>query len=390
MRATNLTLYIVLVTSLFLSGCGESKSSPFSVKYVHHFPEKQSPALTEFMSSFFRGHLENRLSETDNRYVFSIGNLQKGSESINYYEYTEAQIEKYYELLLGLQKPYKQFRQLKASEELETSVYKPVKDIFSFNLPKVVLERGNRLKIQTESAEKVLDFSQLMEEFGVKKTDRLAVDLIGVNEDSFLFKIKDYDVKSYKGWDLFAFMLVKQDLSKVVLSEAYGEAIQKKLNEGVLDSFLNDFKKESNNRYIQLYLDTIIDTKQKQVVTIKKEDYLSNDGRYVYINGRQDKLEDGIQKIQRIENYAAGNEIYEAEFKLDYKEIAKELDLVISGIGIADINYFNKDYVILNLNYNAKFVGTAGGTNVIIDLQKNKENPVFYLVDLGLNVEIRD
>ncbi|MGG3797572.1 hypothetical protein [Metabacillus fastidiosus] len=391
MRATNLTLYIVLVTSLFLSGCGESKSSPFSVKYVHHFPENKSPALTEFMSSFLRGHLENRPLETDNRYVFSIGNLQQGSESINYYEYTEAQIEKYYEPLLGLQKPDKQFRQLKESEELETSVYKPVKDIFSFNLPKVALERGNRLKIQTKSAEEILDLPQLMEKYNIKETDEIAFDVVQSNKGYFTLLILDEDAMNSKGQKLYLTFFIKQDLSKMVMSESFDEAVQEKLDKGDLNSFFSDFQKiDDEERYGFLYDQTIVDMKTKKIVEIKKEDYLSNDGRYVYINGRQDKLEDGIQKIQRIENYAAGNEIYETEFKLDYKEIAKELDLVISGIGIAEINYFNKDYVVLNLEYNGKFVGTAGGTNVIIDLQENKKTPAFYLVNLELNIEIRD
>ncbi|MED4460943.1 hypothetical protein [Metabacillus fastidiosus] len=383
-------IVILIIGIVFGTNYSLNLSSP-KTTYVHHFPENKSPALTEFMSSFLRGHLENRPLETDNRYVFSIGNLQQGSESINYYEYTEAQIEKYYEPLLGLQKPDKQFRQLKESEELETSVYKPVKDIFSFNLPKVALERGNRLKIQTESAEEILDLPQLMEKYNIKETDEIAFDVVQSNKGYFTLLILDEDAMNSKGQKLYLTFFIKQDLSKMVMSESFDEAVQEKLDKGDLNSFFSDFQKiDDAERYGFLYDQTIVDMKIKKIVEIKKEDYLSNDGRYVYINGRQDKLEDGIQKIQRIENYAAGNEIYETEFKLDYKEIAKELDLVISGIGIAEINYFNKDYVVLNLEYNGKFVGTGGGTNVIIDLQENKKTPAFYLVNLELNIEIRD
>ncbi|UAC49371.1 hypothetical protein K6959_05855 [Bacillus aquiflavi] len=42
--------------------------------------------------------------------------------------------------------------------------------------------------------------------------------------------------------------------------------------------------------------------------------------KYVYINGLEDPLSDGIQRIQTIENYMAGNDAYEAEFKIFLKK----------------------------------------------------------------------
>lgn len=55
------------------------------------------------------------------------------------------------------------------------------------------------------------------------------------------------------------------------------------------------------------------------------------------------------------------------------------------GIGLSDIVHFNEDYLILRLKFDAAITGTAGTTNVMIDLQNDKENPAYYLVDLGLH-----
>ncbi|UAC49684.1 hypothetical protein K6959_07770 [Bacillus aquiflavi] len=107
----------------------------------------------------------------------------------------------------------------------------------------------------------------------------------------------------------------------------------------------------------------------------------------MYLNGAKRKLEDGVQRIQTIENYMAGNDTYEAEFKISFKKIAKKGDIKGAvDVGIAKIVYFNKDYVVLNLNYYAAIAGDAGSTNVMIDLQKEKKNPTAYIVELDMSV----
>ncbi|MED4533252.1 hypothetical protein [Metabacillus fastidiosus] len=361
------------------------------IQYIQAFPREDSPALTEFMNDYITGSFDTRLFKENEMSILTVKNKNSDQNKIIYYQYQRHNMEQYYKPILNTKDTLQILEDLKSTDKLEKTLLMPVKDPFQYNLPLIIMEKNNELKMRTKFGEKVISLPNLMEKYNIKETDEIAFDVVQSNKGYFTLLILDEDAMNSKGQKLYLTFFIKQDLSKMVMSESLDEAVQEKLDKGDLNSFFSDFQKiDDAERYGFLYDQTIVDMKTKKIVEIKKEDYLSNDGRYVYINGRQDKLEDGIQKIQRIENYAAGNEVYETEFKLDYKEIAKELDLVVSGIGIANINYFNKDYVILNLNYNAKFVGTAGGTNVIIDLQKSKENPVFYLVDLELNVEIRD
>ena len=64
--------------------------------------------------------------------------------------------------------------------------------------------------------------------------------------------------------------------------------------------------------------------------------------------------------------YLKGNDKYEAQFKIDFKQIAKEMDFNAGDARIANIHYFNKDYVVLYISYHGKPIGTAGSVNYII------------------------
>ncbi|KRT90038.1 hypothetical protein [Bacillus glycinifermentans] len=133
----------------------------------------------------------------------------------------------------------------------------------------------------------------------------------------------------------------------------------------------------------------ILDKRTNRLIDINKDDYLSEDGKYVYINGVKEKetnvMPVGIQQIQTVDNYLKGNEKYEAQFKIDFKQIAKEMGFDAGDARIANIQYFNEDYVVLYISYHGKTIGTAGSVNVLIDLQKNKKQPTAYLVDLGID-----
>ncbi|MED4401925.1 hypothetical protein ABET41_20095 [Metabacillus fastidiosus] len=387
-RQIHILLPLLLV--LFLVGCEERELTGKSVKqgeisYQQYFPKEGSPALNEFMNYYFKDSRDNKIIDKNDQFVFSSSDVNSDQDKIHYYEYSERELEKFYEPLLASVDTYSVVNDLDMREKFETSVRIPVKDNLSYHLPSVQLEKKNQLKIRTSSNEMRLNLPKIMGEYGLKETDRVNLKLLQSNEDHFVLLIEDQDAKGSKGWNLFITLFIKQDLSKMVISESFYEAIQKKLNEGALDKFLNDLKRiGSTGKYAFLTDKTIIDTKKKKIINIKKEDYLSSDGQYVYINGKEDDLSDGIQKIQTLDNYLAGNEVYEIEYQLDYKEIAKELDFVTSGIGSAYISYFNENDVVLSLQYNGKFVGEAGETNVIIDFQEDREKPTFYLVDLRI------
>src|SRR5699024_6364258 len=123
------------------------------------------------------------------------------------------------------------------------------------------------------------------------------------------------------------------------------------------------------------------------MVTIKEDDLLSRDGKYVLLNGQDRVLpEDEEITIQKTSDYLTERDEIYTSFKVDYKKLAKELGFKSSGsASIGKVVYFTEDILVLFVNFNAPIAGKAGQSNVIIDFQEDKENPTYYLVDLDIN-----
>ncbi|UAC49679.1 hypothetical protein K6959_07745 [Bacillus aquiflavi] len=273
----------------------------------------------------------------------------------------------------------KTFNNLWGNDELTDKIEQQIANKDEFNLPTLKLEEKNQLYVKTRQKETILDLPQLMEKFKLKPDDELVFNLYNVNDDHFVLEIDKEELNNYIA------LFIKQDLSRIVPTSTDPEAFNKTLASGELDEFHDLFSNvKSDHRFKKTFIYRFVyDRKDKQLKEIGEEDYLSEDGKYVYINGLEDPLSDGVQRIQTIENYMAGNDTYEAEFKISFKKIAKEAGIKsAAGVGIAKIVYFNKDYIILGLHYHAPIVGDAGSTNVIIDLQGDKKNPTAYVVDL--------
>ncbi|MEC2075123.1 hypothetical protein [Metabacillus fastidiosus] len=383
------SLNLVLISLLLLTGCETNNMFTFGItkgKYVHHFPEKQSPALTEFMNTYLKVN-RKLLIRNNNGFVYSKDKIGMEYKELSYSYVSKSYLEKLYEPLLGGKSSdpqwYKMFRAKRTEVERKELL---AADIKNYTLPSVRLKENNQLEIITKAGEKIIDLPKELERYGVKESHELVINVSEVNNQLFILDILDLNIEHPGEGTLYIGLFVKQDLSDLTASKLMNKDLQKTIDRGGLNPYKEAFKKVGDSkRYAYLFGDTIIDLKNDQIMEIKESDYLSNDGKYIYINGKKDELPNGEQKIQTIDNYMAGNEVYEIEYKLDYKKIAKELDFATSGIGSAKLSYFNEDYVMLRLRYNGRLVGTAGETNVIVDFQEDKRNPTFYLVDLGIS-----
>ncbi|MGG3889454.1 hypothetical protein [Metabacillus fastidiosus] len=395
MKAKYLGICFVILLLVILSWCTVNNFSSNEVptaNYVFGFPKEPSPALTEYISDYLLEESHRKLFKENDAFVFADGTRDENDRIMSYYYYTEARIEKYYERVFNARRPYSDLGILKAPSYINESLLLPIEDPLIYSLPILEMQEGNQLKIKTALNETVLDLPKLLKEYGIKENDQFVFNLLESSENHFILEIEEGNIKNSRGYSgLFLNLFIKKDLSEIAVSEQFDEAIQKKLDTGDLDSFLNDFKKiDSKGRYVFLYNWKIIDIETKKIVKIRNGDYLSEDGKYVYINGRQDHLADGIQRIQTIDNYEAENDIYEIEFELNYEEIAKVLKYLTNGERIADLSYFNEDYVIVNIDYRHPMVGSAGYLDIIVDLQGNREDPTLYLVDLDKDYETND
>ncbi|MEC2075128.1 hypothetical protein [Metabacillus fastidiosus] len=390
MNAKHLGICFIILLLVILSWCTVNNFSSNEVptaNYVFGFPKEPSPALTEFMNVYLNKN-DYLLIRDNNVFVYAKDNGSAEAKQLSYYSFSKSSLEKIYEPLLGKRDPIKKWDEIVRMKEKQLE-QKELIDTKKFNLPSVILKEDNQLEITTKYKSKIISLPELLAEYGVRKSDRLIVNISEINDQFFILDIQDPSIEDAEEGILYTTLFIKQDLSDFKVSELTNEDLQAALDKGELDQYKAGLKKVNDSkRYAFLFDDMIVDLEKNQIIEINENDYISNDGKYVYINGQTEELPDRAQKIQTIDNYMAGNEVYEIEYSLDYKEIAKELDFVTSGIGSADVNYFNENYIVLRLRYNGKFVGTAGLTNVIIDFQENKEKPTFYLVDLDLsNIE---
>lgn len=376
-RITILSLFLIIM--LLTAGCKDQSSTV----YEKGFP-KDSPALMEFMKYYFTDYNDKYLLRNDHTNVFSRGS--NGQQDIQFYEYTDAQLKDYYQPLMKEKNPKKLLHDLKQSETLEKSLHHSVKNIEKYDLPSIKMKPDLQLNIKTKENEKKLDLPSLLREYGVKKTDETEINIEAVNQKSFALFIQDYSIEDPVNRTIGIFLT--NDLQHIETTILNKDKLQQSVSSGKLKRFYDLFPKiASSERYLLLFDHMIVDQKTNQLIDIKKDDYLSNDGKYVYVNGSKDKLADGTQRIQTIEDYAEGKEKYDKQFDIDYQAIAKELGLKENGPSIAKVNYFGEDFVVLSLNYRGKLVGSAGFTNVMIDLSK-KDNTA-NLVDLGIQSKIK-
>ncbi|MEC2075135.1 hypothetical protein, partial [Metabacillus fastidiosus] len=91
MKMRYLPICFIILFLLILTGYGTNyllNSSFLKTTYVHHFPEKQSPALTKFMNKYILLSSVRKLFKEDNNFIFVDENGRTDDKSILYYEYT--------------------------------------------------------------------------------------------------------------------------------------------------------------------------------------------------------------------------------------------------------------------------------------------------------------
>ncbi|MEC2075134.1 hypothetical protein [Metabacillus fastidiosus] len=374
-------LCLIVMSCLLLTSC-EKGDRESKIVYIHNFPIKDSPELTEFIQNYFMKNRDIELKNRNELLIFSDGGEILDNEPLRYYQYTEDELKKYYQPLLNSDQPKEVLLTLSQDKTLERSLRRIVENEEDHGLPTITLEEGNLLKIKLMNEERVLNLPKILEQYGVKASDDIMVNVESITDKNLALSIQNFNVKDSSGEYLNIGIFVTKNLSHIEFTNLKRENLQKFVSDGKLKSFEDVLvKSDSTGRYLNLFRsDTIIDSKENKVLNIDLKDRLSEDRKYVFINGGESNLLDGIQKIQTVGDYFEKSDKYVAEFQLDYEKIAEKLNLQTNGPSFSTINYFNGHYIVIGINFTSKVVGTAGYTNVIIDLQKDKKVPTMYVV----------
>lgn len=372
----------VIISSLFLlAACGEMpKKESNTVNYKTALPNEMSPAFSEFLLYYSNPLYGNIIERKEDSFIISVFNMEAEPEKMEYYSISEDALKTFFNPLLEAEEPEKEFHDL--ADHFETEMLVEAKGELEM-YPGITLDQDNRMTVRTKNGEKTFDLVEWLTDFGVQKTDELVLEVDVVTEDAFEIKLNNTDVEDNKFVNIF----MKQDFSDVKVVSGYTKEYYEAVIAGELDAFQDIVFMEKLDATYMLLNDRygVYDQETEEVQTIADSDFLSFDGKYVYVAGAEDPLEEGMQRIQKVGDYVAGNDEFEAAFELNYEEISEAIGLESTGnVSTGKVTYFKENFVVLFLNYTAPVAGTAGSTNVLIDLTE-KENPTYYVVDLGLH-----
>ena len=363
--------YLTIAILIFLTGCGSNYS------YKTELPEESTPELLDFI-----GHMITNqnyfLFEEDNTHFFSMRSFNPDYEEVEYYSYTDQALNNLYmdfvRTNLGTNAVFEY------KEAAEEQLFKKVDQPMEYSLPVIQKLEGNLLHIETKYDERDYDLPELLSNYDMQPNDEISFNVVSVTEDAFQIEIDNFSVDPS---NMEVALFIKQDLSEVVVTKSFGDEFAKNLRGNKLADFQGLFKQLSPDENLLKTMNgyEIWDKKAKELVDIEENDYLNKSGEFVYLNGYE--LEDQTEhRIQRIEDYVEGNSEYYSEFKLDYEELGEEIGIDSIGSRNVKVMYLNERYAVLHVNFALAITGTAGSTNVIVDL---KDDTV-YLVDLGLDV----
>ena len=367
-------LYLTIAILIFLTACGGNLS------YKTELPEEPPQELLDFI-----GHMITNqnyfLFESNNTHFFSMKSFNPDYQEVEYFSYTDETLNNLYTDFIRTNLGTNAVFEFKSAAE--NKLFERIVEPTEYFLPIVQKREGNVLNIETLNAANSYDLTELLSKYDFQPTDEIAFNVVAVTEEEFQINIRNFSKNDPVGLDVSLF--IKQDLSEVVVSPSFGDKFAHNLHENKLADFENLFIKLGPDENL---LKTMIgyeiwDKEMKKFVKFGQNDYLNKSGEFVYLNGYELEEQDHTQhRIQKIEDYVDGNSEYYSEFKLDYEELGEEIGIDSAGAGIVEVMYLNDRYAVLYVNFALAITGTAGSTNVIVDLKDD----TIYLVDLGLDV----
>lgn len=375
-------LIVILATIIYFV------NTKASFEYENTLPQEPTSQLLDFFRHklFYDKHLITK--EHQDGYIYQEGIIHDPRSYISYAFSPTEKVYEYYDSRLKSEEEHKYaYKKVNSNSYLE-EIYDPIK----YGLPNIKLIDGS-LTIETSKGELTLSTIQINDdELDFNKVYYISV--IDVNDDAFYLNISENKNDDYHQYILF----VKQDLTDYQLIEKSDAAFEQFMRTEQFSLYNHLFLPiDDEERYLSFYIDSqhqeqVIDTKSNTLVTIGGEDYLSEDGKYVYLSGKHNSipisgLSEGDQYIQTLEDYIAGNNSHEMTFNLDYKVIKKAANIGGIGTKVSDTHrkvvYFNEELIIIHITYDAAFFGIAGTTNVVVDFYEDKENPQIYILDLS-------
>lgn len=345
--------------------------------YEYGFPREDSPALEEMMAYYLRDKQAILLKE-DSRDIFQLEGINQDHKRVSYAILDRDKVRKYYSTLRGSDYPASEMDNLLEDKE---RLYDLVEDPLRYNLPRIQLE-NYELRLETNQGYEKLDLLAMVKEREGNIEKVKEINLASVNDEDLYLQIRTENEERDQIYHLF----MKQDLSDWLFFEHTIFSLKEFAASEDYHSYKQLFYQIDRDRqYVKIFDEAyIIHSGRGQLEDVYYYDLLSDRGDYSYSHGSSSSFSKGQQIIQRTGDAIEESDNFYAKFRLSYRNIVYKSDWPIFGSSEGRIVYFSEDMVLLRLNYEAKFPKRTYRTNVIIDLQEDKQNPSMYLIDLGI------
>lgn len=376
-----LSLLILFVVLLYACGT-EKERMTNEMNYKTTLPEDSS-GLELLVKDYMTSGLEHHLISEDGINIYAKENLGSDEDTVEYLQFSDKQLKDYYQKEFNTSSSEINIKKLRDST---ASLFESLNDETFSYLPEIKKKNDNVLDIKTEKNNESFILSEILEQYEVNNKDEIIFNLVAVDESSMQIDIENKSIDDSSKSDVSIF--ISQDLENVLVIQTYTEEFVDHIASGEMEAFesLLEFA-DKEGRFIKAVNSPVImDTKTDEIIDINDNDIVSNDFKYVYLDGNEDPLSEGTQHIQTLGNYVDNSGTDYATYELDYAQMSDELDLQSADdVSIGNTYYFNEDFIVLFLDFKAPIAGESGSTNVIIDMQEDKENPIVYLSDLGLH-----
>lgn len=340
-------------------------------------PAVDNPALEEMIAHYLIDK-QPVLLKGDSYRIFQLQGIEENNKKIKYGKLDNDKLKKYYASILTAEYPYRKMDGLLEDKEL---LYELVDHPLRESLPKISLA-NNQLKIETGTGEKTFNLLDIAKEQAVNLGEVLSIDIVSVNEDAFYLQV----LTEYEEREHIYHLFIKQDFSHFLFFKHSSDMIREFITSDDYAKYDLLFTQiDEQRRFLQVFgYNYIIHPEKGELQEIGYYDLLSNKGKYTYLSGSSSSFTSGNQKIKRTGDVIGEIDDIYAKFHLSYRNIVKKLEWPTFGSANGKIVYFSEDIVLLYINYTSKFPTGTHRTNVIIDLQEDKQNPLIYLIDLGV------
>lgn len=367
---------------LFLFACKEQSNEGLEqMNYELGFPKETSPALEKFITHYTTVNEGVLLLDEANASSFARTNYHSDDTSIEYFSIKKEQVKEGVTSIL-----HSEDVELDFTKMIENDLIEEMDATNNDALPKIEWNKDNDVSITTRFGTEEFRLPDLLKEFNLQSTDELIINGYTLNKDEFGIAIENLEQEGENG---FIFLFMKQDFSAYHATSSFEKPFHESIISGELKGFEHIIYQDAQSDDTWKILHDhygVLDTNDQTITTVAETDLQSTDEWFVYLEGNEEPIQEGVQQIQRIEDYVAGNDEYVATFDLNFKQISDALELdSVNDVSIGKIIYFNEDYVVLFLEFKAAITGEAGSTNVIVDFQGDRQNPKMYLVDLGIH-----